>query len=224
MRIVTAEQMQAIDRYAIERLEIPSIVLMENAALRAIDAMDLARRDTFAVFCGTGNNGADGLAIARGLLALGKRVCCFIVGEREGGSAEFKLQYRILEHMDAEIRRLETLGDLSDMIDRLEAFNTIVDCIFGTGLNRELRGMAPIVIEQINQSRVYTYSVDMPSGINATTGESHGAHVESDEIICLQYLKRGLADNPLIFGKVRIVPIGIPESVYEKIVGASDRA
>lgn len=219
MRIVTAQQMQAIDHYAIERLEIPAIILMENAALRTLDAMDLVRRSTFAIFCGTGNNGADGLAIARGLIALGKQVCCFIVGEKGRGSEAFKLQYRILEHLNVELRWLETLGDLSDMIERLKSVNTIVDCIFGTGLDRELRGMAPIVIEQINQSRVYTYAVDMPSGINATTGESHGAYVQADEIICLQYLKRGLADNPLIFGKVHVVPIGIPDVVYDKVVG-----
>ena len=215
---VSADQMKAIDRYAINVLDIPGIVLMENAALRSISNMDLSRRHSFAIFCGTGNNGGDGLAIARGLIALGKKVITFIIGDRTKGSEEFKTNYRALERL-GEIHWLDTIGDIDLMKEKLDKVNTIIDCIFGTGLNRQIRGMAVVVIENINESRIHTISIDVPSGINATTGESLGSVVDASEIICLQYMKTGLEVSPYVHCPITVVPIGIPDFVAEKVLG-----
>ncbi len=215
---VSADQMQAIDRYAINVLDIPSILLMENAALRSIANMDLRRRHSFAIFCGTGNNGGDGLAIARGLIALGKKVITFIIGDRTKGSEEFRINYKALEHL-GEIHWLDTLGDIDLMKEKLDEVNTIVDCLFGTGLNRQIRGMALVVMENINESRIHTISIDVPSGINATTGESFGSVVDASEIICLQYMKTGLEQSPYVHCPITVVPIGIPDFVAKKVLG-----
>lgn len=215
---VTADEMRLIDRYAIDTLGIPSILLMENAALRTIEKIDLARRHSFAVFCGVGNNGGDGLAIARGLLALGKKVYTFIVGDREKMTEEFRINYGALERI-GEIYWVETLGDLDLLNEKLDHVNTIVDCLFGTGLNRDIRGTAVVVIEQINRSRIFTLSVDVPSGLNATTGESFGAVVDASEVICLQYMKTGLIDSRFVHCPVHVVPIGIPALAYERVIG-----
>lgn len=212
MRIVTADQMQAIDRYAINVLEIPSLILMENAALRTIDQIDLNHRHSFAIFCGTGNNGGDGLAIARGLIALGKKVHVFMVGERGDGSEEFKVNYQALENLTEPIW-LRTLGDLETLADKLQDVNTIIDCIFGIGINREIRGPAVVIIEQINNSRIYTISIDIPSGMNPDSGKSFGAVIDASEIICLQYKKQGLNQSPYVHCPIKVVPIGIPDFV-----------
>ncbi len=217
--VVTGEQMKAIDQYAIKSMEIPSIVLMENAALKVIDKIDLNLRHSFAIFCGTGNNGGDGLAIARGLINCGKTVSVFIVGNRESMTDEFHINYRILEHMRAEVKWIKTLEDLDYMIQKMQEVNTLIDCIFGIGLSREVRGTAAVVIEQINSSRIYTISVDIPSGIHATTGKILGTYVEANEVVCLQYLKSGLVDNQYLHCEISVVEIGIPEQARKYVMG-----
>lgn len=224
MVAVTAQEMRAIDRHAIEYLGIPSIVLMENAALRVIDTIDLSIRHSFGIFCGTGNNGGDGLAIARGLLALEKRVHVFVVGSRDHMSPDFKTNYRVLEALDCPIRWIETLGDLEDFKKEIATVNTLIDCLFGTGLSRDIRGTAAVVIEQMNESRIHTISVDMPSGIDATDGRAYGVFVEASEIVTLQFMKQGLVNNPLVRGRVRVVPIGIPPKSIQAILGKDYRA
>ncbi len=221
MRAVTAEEMKNIDRYAIEQLGIPSLLLMENAALRTIDAIDLEKRHSFAVFCGTGNNGGDGLAIARGLHALGKEVRVFLVGDPKRASEEFSVNRATLEHLNLEVSQVETLGDLDTMMTQLGKVNTIIDCLFGTGLNREVKGVAAVVIEQINQSRIFTISVDLPSGLDADRGNIWGTFVEPGLVVCLEMLKKGLVSNPYIHCPIRLVPIGIPEEAKRAILGTS---
>lgn len=223
MILVTAEQQQAIDHYAIHRLEIPSLLLMENAALRVIDRIDTKLRQSFAVFCGTGNNGADGLAIGRGLLALGKQVKFFIVGDPSHASPEFHTNRRILEHMNADIRFMNTLGDIEELSDQLQTVNTLIDCLFGVGLSREVKGMYAVVIEEINRSRIYTISIDMPSGLDATTGAICGCMVDANEIITLQFMKKGLYNNPNVHGEIHVVPIGIPPQAWESVLGMDRR-
>lgn len=220
MITVTAEQMKAIDHYATEVLEIPAAILMENAAVRCIEAMDIARRHSFGIFCGVGNNGGDGLAIARGLAALGKKVLVFLVGDRTAASREFQMNYRILERMGIPLHWMETLGDIEELPAKLEQFNTLIDCLFGTGLSREVRGMPAVVMEQINRSRIYTISIDMPSGVDATNGAIHGACVEPNEIITLQFMKKGLEQNPYFHCPIRVVPIGIPPKAWEAVLGS----
>ncbi len=217
--VVTGEQMRAIDQYAIKSMEIPSIVLMENAALQVINKIDLNLRHSFAIFCGTGNNGGDGLAIARGLINHGKDVSVFIVGDRKSITNEFHINYRILEHMRAELKWIETLEDLDHMMQKMQEVNTLIDCIFGIGLSREVKGTAAVVIEQINASRIYTISVDIPSGIHATTGQILGTYVEANEVVCLQYLKSGLSDNKYLHCPINVVKIGIPEQARKYVMG-----
>lgn len=219
MLTVTADQMQRIDHYAIENMEIPSIVLMENAALAIISNLDLNRRHTFAIFCGTGNNGGDGLAIARGLINRGKSVTVFIVGNEEHASPDFKTNLKILRHMRADIKKIETLGDITDLSSQLNNVNTIIDAIFGTGLDRPVRELHAVVIEQINESRIFTISVDVPSGIDATSGKSLGACIEPSAILTLEIMKKGIYENPILRCPIRVLHIGIPDRAKSFVLG-----
>lgn len=219
MILVNAQQMKEIDHYAIKVLEIPEIVLMENAALRVIDHLDTERRDSFAVFCGTGNNGGDGLAIARGLLALDKKVDIYLVGERGKGSDAFRQNYRALQGMGATLKWVETLGDMDELRESIQSVNTLVDCLIGTGLDRQVVGMKEYVIEIMNRSRIRIISVDVPSGLDATTGQILGICCEATETICLQLVKAGVYRSPLVAGDISVVPIGIPRKAVEAILG-----
>lgn len=219
MLALTADEMRAIDQYTIKQLEIPSLVLMENAALRTISQINLDQRQSFAIFCGTGNNGGDGLAIARGLHSLGKTVIIFIVGNPKKTSPEFGTQLRALSHLNVEISWLDTLESIQDMQNKLKKVNTLIDCIFGTGLSSAVRPPHSVVIDQVNQSRIYTISVDIPSGIDTDTGRVMGTAVQADLVICLEFMKQGLVDNPYVRADIRVVPIGIPREAKIAILG-----
>lgn len=219
MRSVSAEEMRQIDHYAMEQLEMPSIVLMENAARAAMDQVDLDRRQSFAIFCGMGNNGGDGLAMGRNLMSLGKRVRFYLLGSLEKASPDFMTNYRVLRHMKADIRFLETLGQIQDLPGELSDFNTLIDALFGTGLNRPLRGIVPVVIELINESRIFTISLDMPSGIDATTGQTYGAYVQASAVLTFELMKSGLEAFPLSGSLVRVLPIGIPRQAKAFVLG-----
>lgn len=219
MRAVTADEMKRIDHYAIEVLEIPGILLMENAALKVISNIDLNVRRTFAVVCGTGNNGGDGLAIARGLLALDKYVDVYIVGDMNRATKDFMTNYRILQKMRATIIHVDTLGSLETMERNLNKVNMIVDAIFGTGLTRAVVGVQEYAIDMINRSRIYTLSVDMPSGFDATTGEIHSVAIDPSMVVVFQLMKKGLLNNRYIDARIVVEPIGIPSMAIEAVLG-----
>ena len=219
MIIVTADEMRRIDKYAINVLEIPSIVLMENAALKVIKNIDIERRNSFAVICGTGNNGGDGLAVARGLLSLGKKVYTYIIGSKGEGSEEFKINLRSLMKISDNVKFMNTIGDIQSLPEELENVNMIIDAIFGIGLNSEVKGMAQYVIDTINKSRIYTLSVDIPSGMHPDTGAIMGTCVDPSLIVCMSSMKKGLVRNSLISTDIVVEHIGIPKEAYKAVLG-----
>lgn len=210
MRLVSGQEMRDLDNYCVKQLEIPEILLVENAAISSLPYLDLDQRHSFAIFCGTGNNGADGLAIARHLLGRDKKVHVFLVGHNEKPSQAWLINFRALRHMTSQISSIETIGDLEDMDENLSSYNTIIDAIFGTGLNRPLSGVAPIVIDRMNESRIFKISIDLPSGIDADSGRSYGAFVEADRIICMEFMKAGLKNLNYSDAPIHIVSAGIP--------------
>lgn len=219
MKTVTGQQMAEIDHYTIERIGIPGIVLMEAAALKVIEHIDLDRHKRIAVICGTGNNGGDGCAIARGLSTLGKAVDVFILGDPNRGTEDFKTNFFILPRIGIDTFHVETLEEIGAFQDLLPRYDLLVDAIFGTGLSSVVRNAQQIVIDAMNESRIYTISVDVPSGIDATTGHVLGTSVDADEVICFQFLKQGLFNNPHVRGLIHVEHIGIPQRAIEAVVG-----
>ena len=219
MILVTSEEMQRIDRYAIDVLEIPEIVLMENAALKVISNIDTNLRNSFAVICGTGNNGGDGLAVARGLIALGKSVDVYIIGDYSKSSQSFKMNLRALKNLTESIHSLETIGDIQELPGKLNKVNMIIDAIFGTGLTSQVKGMAEYVIDTMNKSRIYTLSIDLPSGLNGDSGEIMGICVDPSYVVCLQAMKVGLKKNSILRPDIKVETIGIPQKAFEVILG-----
>lgn len=218
MLVVDSKTMKKIDQYAIDILKVPSICLVERAALAVIKNINLEVRNSFAIVVGVGNNGADGLAIARNLLAMGKYVEIYIVGDLSKQSEDFKLNLDSCKRLTDKIFVPESIEDLAIMEKNLEEVSTIIDAIFGTGLNRTVGGMQAYMISLINRTMKYTISVDIPSGLDGDNGKSWGEVVDSDLIVSMQIMKRGVYEKNRFRDKCVVEDIGIPQKAIEAIL------
>ncbi len=215
---VTGNQMKAIDNYCIEKLGIPGIVLMENAALKVIKNIDLNRFNSFTIVCGVGNNGGDGLAVARHLYVLGKKVKVFIIGNLNKGSEDFNTNYNILNNLGLDLIHVDSQETLETLNNSLKSSDMTIDAIFGTGLSREVEGLYRDVISSINAYSNYILSIDIPSGMNSDTGEILGIAVKADITVTMQLMKKGLVGNSSKAGQVIVEPIGMPKIAIDSVL------
>lgn len=215
MITVTGSQMKSIDNYCIEKIGIPSIVLMENAALKVIKNIDMDKFNSFTIICGVGNNGGDGLAVGRHLIVEGKDVKIFIVGNLSKSSKDFSINYNILKNMNADMNLIETKEDLNALINSLTGTDMAIDSIFGTGLTREVAGLYKDVILYINEHSKYILSVDIPSGVDSDTGNTLGVSINANKTVTFQLMKKGLIN----YENVVVEPIGMPKKAIEQVIG-----
>jgi NAD(P)H-hydrate epimerase len=210
--------MREIDKYCIEVLKIPGIVLMENAALKVVKNIGLETKKSFAVVCGKGNNGGDGFAIARHLHVSGKKVEVFLVGSKEGMSGDCATNYLILKNMGIAVTNINNLEDINELRDVVGRCDATIDALFGTGLSKNVDGIYDMAISIINENSSYTISVDVPSGLNSDTGKVMGNSVRAHKTITFQLYKKGFLayDNDKLTGEIIVEDIGIPEAVVDK--------
>lgn len=218
MEVLSVKAARSMDEDAIKKVGIPSIVLMENAAQEIFNNI-VNKGNSFIVFCGAGNNGGDGLAIARKLILSNKRVKVFLVCDLDKASPEFKINYNILINMKAEVHRFNIKNDmLTKMIEAVSEADIVVDSIFGIGLNREIKGDIYLVIELINKYAKYVVSVDSPSGLDCDSGGNFGIAIEAKETYSIETLKKGFFQNKAkrYLGEIKVVEIGIPNLVKHR--------
>lgn len=187
--IVNAEEMRRYDKNTTETFQVPSIVLMERAALAVaeeIEALYSLKGRRVLVVAGKGNNGGDGLAVGRLLLQRGYAVTCVIPDGTSDIRKQTTLQRTILQKYG-----LDTGCNLPDA-----EYDIIVDALFGVGLCREITGDYAGVIDYINASGAYVVAVDMPSGIHTDTGAVLGKAVRADMTVTFAFMKRGLLLYP----------------------------
>jgi len=218
MLVVDKDQMIAIDKYAINELKIPALCLVERAALAVIKNINLDVRKSFAIVVGIGNNGADGLAVARNLLARDFYVDLYIIGSLEKASEEFILNYEAVKNLTENIYMVDTIADLEFMEENLSNVTTIIEGIFGTGLDRTISGTYAYVIALINRSLKYIISIDVPSGLDSTSGDSWGEIVDCDLIVSMQLMKQGVFERSIYKNKCVVEDIGIPQKAINKIL------
>lgn len=214
MICVTGNEMKSIDNYCIEKLGIPGIVLMENAALKVVKNIDLDRFNSFTIVCGVGNNGGDGLAIGRHLIVEDKNVSIFVIGNLSKASKDFNINYSILKNMNIKINLIETEEDINTLLDSLKVSDMTIDSIFGTGLTRNVEGLYKDVISRINKCSKYVLSVDIPSGIDSDTGKVLGISVKANKTVTFQLMKKGLVS----YENVVVEPIGMPRMAIENVL------
>lgn len=209
MESISCQEMKEIDSYAINTVGIPSIVLMENAALKVINNIDL-NFNNFTVVCGRGNNGGDGLAVARHLIIKGKKVRIYIVGDIKNGTEDFNINLSILKNLKAEIINIKNEKELLQLKEDLSVSDTTIDALFGIGLKRNIEGLYFEVIKMINNESKQIISVDIPSGIDGDTGKPMGICVKADKTVTFHKMKKGLLNCGDNAGEIIVEDIGIP--------------
>ena len=213
MKIATVQQIKNIDRRAIRDFGIPGPVLMENAAAAVMAEMekffDGLAGARAGILCGKGNNGGDGLALARRLSIRGVPVRVAMLAPFGAVTGEAKVHLSILRKMDVEIAQHAGTDAIADVV----AWSDIlVDALLGVGLSTPLKGAYAFAVELMNASGKPLVAVDVPTGINADTGEVMGSAVRADLTVTMALLKRGLVLHPGArhAGTKRVADIGIP--------------
>lgn len=201
---VNAAQMKAADQYTIQKLEVPSLELMEHAAQACVQVLEDEKVDLshVCVVCGSGNNGGDGFAIARILQNNRYSVETFCVGNPEHYTEETQEQMHRLQ---------ECGGKITYGMPQEDSYSVIIDAVFGVGLSRKVKGRYRQVIEQMNRMRGTKFAVDIPSGLSATTGCILGCAFKADYTVTFQLKKIGLelSQGRTMAGRVIVPDIGI---------------
>lgn len=218
--ILDGNQMKEIDRYSIGEAGIPSLVLMERAALCVCAAVQQNFTGRYKVLsvCGNGNNGADAAACARILSESGYETAVCFVDNMEHATEELRIQLSILQKLSVPVVTMDEIAD----------YDIIIDGIFGIGLSREVTGRYRQAIDRINTAGKTVVAVDIPSGVDATDGRILGTAVRADYTVTFGYLKTGMLLYPgnICCGSINVVNCGfagkaidlIPDKkfIYEK--------
>jgi len=219
VHILTAAQMKEIDRRATERFGIPSIVLMENAALAVVDAIGehYPGCDRAAIFCGLGANGGDGFAIARHLEQRGVVASVFIVGDRTKIRGDAAVNLEICERLALPLYEIIDDDSLNEALVHAADADLIVDAIFGTGLDRAAEGIYAEIIRTMNDFGLPIVAVDLPSGANASTAEPFDPCVRAALTVTFAAPKICHVFEPAAVncGEVIVADISIPHAAIE---------
>ena len=219
--LVTAGEAREIDKYTIEEAGVPSLVLMERAALAVAENAAALAEKTYGTcagssakiiaVCGSGNNGGDGIAAARILYLRGWNASVYLAGNTDKMSGDCRKQLEIARNMKVPVVENCEVG----------RGDVIIDAIFGTGLAREVSGKLAEEIEKINRARecgALVCAVDMPSGVNTDTGAVMGTAVRADVTVTFGYRKTGQIFYPgtVLCGRTVCAEIGFSPEGAEK--------
>lgn len=208
MKILTAEQIREIDAMTIQREGISSLELMDRAATSFYNffvtrCSEKVRK--ILVVAGSGNNGGDALVVARMLYQSGYEVMVCMVGQEGGCSADCAHNFGELKKEGIPWQII----DSEQKIPRMAEFDLIIDGIFGTGLSRKVEGIAALVIEQMNQSGLEIYSIDVPSGLFLDRKTDFAVRASATVTFQIPKLALFLPSNSDYVGEVQIVDIGL---------------
>jgi len=207
MRIYTADKIRAADQFTLEQQGIPSHTLMERAAGLCTRKIleDFPAAERFAIVCGTGNNGGDGVCIARQLSETAKKVTVVICGDPSTGSDDFKLNYQRLKGLPIKMIFWENKDSL-----QFNDYDYIIDAMFGTGVNRAIEGKPALIINEINASNTPVISIDMPSGLQSYATTT-GVCIESSKVYSFEWPKPAFftPENGSFIPNWEIISIGL---------------
>ncbi len=219
MKILTVNQLREADQYTIQNEPIASIDLMERASAACLAWIEKTYSAThsFVIFCGTGNNGGDGLAIGRMLFQKGFNVRIFIVGKIENASQDFITNYNRIKQQKIEIH-------LITMLETFPVFTQnelIVDAIFGTGLNTPVQGVIKEVISKINGTQNDVISIDIPSGLFGEDNQDNDSEsiIKASHTLTFEQPKLAflLPDFGIHAGKWHVINIGLSPIFKEQV-------
>ena len=225
MRILNAAQMREADRYTIEEIGIPSLVLMENAGRQVVAAIEAAFEERLdgrvAILCGRGNNGGDGLVVVRTLLQRGVDCAVFLIGSVADVRGDARTNLDILGRLGLTVVEINDEQAWELHFSEISQCTLIVDAIFGTGLKSPLAGMLETVVADVNASGIPIVAIDLPSGMSADTPRLIGDCIDATMTVTLATPKLPLVLPPAEAhaGDIVIADIGIPTEVVEQLEG-----
>lgn len=223
MRLVTASEMREMDRLAIDKIGIPGAVLMENAAAGAsrifLEHFNPVPGSRVVIFCGKGNNGGDGFAMARRLSCTGMKVVVISLVQTSQLAGDALMNFEIVERMGLAVIPATTPSELTGCVEHVRECDYIIDGIFGTGLSSEVKGIYLDAIRMINASKKRVMSIDIPSGLNADNGHVMGAAVRADLTVTFGFPKLGqlLFPGSDLIRRLVTVDIGIPKMTSDMV-------
>lgn len=211
--LLTGQQMKEVDRITIQEIGIPSMVLMERAAMAVVDEVKKrsAKEDAVWCACGCGNNGADGVAAARMLSLAGYPVTVLVIGDPARGSREFQHQILIAKKLGIQMVEVKDSPECMEVFSR--GCDILIDAVFGVGLSRTVEGRYQAFLKRLDDTcRKLTVAVDMPSGISSEGGQVMGFALKADVTVTFGWEKLGTVLYPgkAYGGEVVVADIGFP--------------
>ena len=212
MKIYTAEQVREADAFTIQNEPISSVDLMERAATGAYKwiSKKFNKKTVVSIFCGVGNNGGDGLVIARLLYESGYKIHVNEVQFSQKYSDDYSVNKKRLEDILVPVTELKSEDDFKN----IQYGNVIIDCVFGSGLSREVDGWIGDLIIELNNQLVSKISIDIASGLFAENNdENRGTIFQPDFTLTFQFPKLAFMfpDNAGFVGELVVIPLGISE-------------
>ncbi|RUL53573.1 NAD(P)H-hydrate dehydratase [Lysinibacillus antri] len=217
MYIAGQKEMQLLDQYTMETIGLPGVVLMENAGGAVVQEIvrDFPElKTTIVILAGSGNNGADGFVIARKLMDIGYPVQLWLATEQSKLTGDAKIHFNVYKKRGLPLHFF-TEENIELLNSHILLADVIIDALLGTGINGEVRSPIKEIIELVNQSPKPIYAVDIPSGVNATTGEVNNIAVKASKTITFVMPKIGffVGDGPKFIGEWKAAEISVPENL-----------
>lgn len=222
MKLANAKQMQNLDNTTINEFGVAGIVLMENAGRSTVVKMNRQFGDlggkVVSIFVGPGNNGGDGLVIARHLHQQGSFPIVFLLLDPAQFTGDSAANLAVVQKLPIPVHFVLSAADLDSKKKDLADSYLIVDAIFGTGLRRAVTGFFAAVVQMINTLAVNVVAVDIPSGLNSDTGQAAGVCVQADLTVTYALAKPGQVIFPgsQYVGALEVVDIGMPPTVVKQ--------
>jgi len=222
MKILSSREMKSIDSCAIQDYKIPGLILMENAGIRTVDIIKDVLQDCsgkkVVVLVGKGNNGGDGLVIARHLINAGAKVEVFLMTTEDKLTPDSRVNYDCLRNMSDNIQELLNYQDLDSFKTSVSECHIIVDAIYGIGFKGSMGNFETEIVKIVNKKDVPVIAVDIPSGVEADTGRVWGEAIKATHTVTFALPKIGLVLEPGTdyTGQLHIVDISIPAVLANK--------
>jgi len=218
---MTRAQVRAVDRWAIETLGVPGGVLMENAGRCAADLAGLIVGDEaglrVAVLAGAGNNGGDGFVLARHLTLRRIPTDVFLVAPREKVAGDARVNLEVLDRLGVAVAEVADRS-VERLTEAWRPYSLLVDAVGGTGISGALTGAAAAAVEAANATGVAILAIDIPTGLDADTGQAPGPAIRAMSTITFVARKVGF-DSPgaeVYTGQVVVADIGVPAGAEAK--------
>ncbi len=222
MKVVNAKQMQDLDKYTIEKIGIPGVVLMENAGRQVVEKMldyfPNLKSQKVVIICGKGNNGGDGLVISRYLATKNMEVEVLLLSKADSLKGDARVNCQIAQNLHIPIYEIQSEEDFQNKKGLFLSADVFVDALFGTGFTPPVKGLAAEIIQIVNNTQKPVVSVDIPSGLSSDLSHPCDPHIKAKLTVtfALPKLAHLLPPSCLSMGKLEIVDIGIPEGVVQE--------